>query len=132
MVSFRAINRVHKKIMYKDICNIYEFVAIKSTNGATQTKKTKKPIYENVPCKVSFSLRTWDTFTHKAIDTTPYEKQPKIFLDVEYTIRPGYYFEVARFNDQTGEKIFECAGQCGLPQVLWSHQEVLLDVRGNA
>lgn len=131
MVNFKTVQKIHKKLMYKDKCDIYEFKKELDDNGATKTRKQKVPKYLDVPCKVSFSLRTWDTFSHKMVDVTPYEKQPKIFMEVEYKVEPGYYFEVRRLDDITKEVIAEYKGQCGLPQVCLSHQEILLDTRGN-
>lgn len=131
MVNFKTIQRIHKKIMYKDKCDVYEFVKETKENGAKSTRKSKVPKYMDVPCKISFSLRTWDNFTHKNVEVTPYEKQPKIFMEVEYKIEAGDYFEARRFDPKSGEIIAEYKGQAGLPQVCLSHQEILLDVRGN-
>ena len=131
MVNFKTIQRIHKKIMYKDKCDVYEFVKETKENGAKSTRKNKVPKYMDVPCKISFSLRTWDNFTHKYVDTTPYEKQPKIFMEVEYKIEAGDYLEARRFDPESGEIIAEYKGQAGLPQVCLSHQEILLDVLGN-
>ena len=131
MVNFKTVQRIHKKIMYTDRCDIYEYVNEIKDNGAKSTRKNLVPKYMDVPCKISFSLRTWDVFHHKDVDITPYEKQPKIFMEVEYKVEPGYYFEARRFDPQSGEIIAEYKGQCGLPQVHLSHQEILLDTRGN-
>ncbi len=132
MVNFKSVQKIHTKIMYHDKCDIFEFVKVKKENGALSTRKTLKPLYKDVPCKISFSLRTWDTFTHKEVDVSPYEKQPKIFMEVEYKVEPGYYLVARRFDPLTGEIIGEYKGQAGLPQVSLTHQEVLLDVRGDS
>ena len=131
MVNFKTISKIHKNIMYHDKCDIYEYVSKKDDDGAQSTQKNKVPLYLDVPCKISFSLRTWDTFDHKKIDITPYEKQPKIFLENHYKIEPGYYLEAKRYDKETGNLLVEYKGQCGLPQVSLTHQEVLIDVRGN-
>jgi len=130
MVNYKMVQRIHKKVMYHDKCDIYEFEHTKNANGSKSTTKAKVPKYLDVPCKISFSQRTWDTFHHEAMDVTPYEKQPKIFLEIEYAIKEGYYFECRRYDPASGELVAEYKGQCGLPQVSWTHQEVLLDVRG--
>lgn len=130
MVNFKTVQRLHKKIMYKDKCDVYEFEKTKDENGATRTRKNKVPKFLDVPCKISFSLRTWDTFNHKYMDVTPYEKQPKLFMEVEYKVEAGYYIEARRFDPLTGELIAEYKGQAGLPQVCLSHQEILLDTKG--
>lgn len=130
MVNFKMVQRIHKKVMYQDKCDIYEYEHVKNTNGSKSTTKTKVPKYLDVPCKISFSLRTWDTFSHKEMDVTPYEKQPKIFMEVEYHVNEGDYFEAHRYDPASGELIATYEGQCGLPQVCLSHQEILLDTRG--
>lgn len=71
-------------------------------------------------------------FSRKEIDTTPYEKQPKIFMEVEYKVEPGYYIEARRYDPKTRELIGTYKGQAGLPQVSLTHQEILLDVRGDS
>lgn len=132
MVNFKSIQKIHKKLMYHDKCDIFIYDKVKKDNGATSTKKSLTPIHENVPCKISFSLRTWDMFSRKQIDTTPYEKQPKIFMEVEYKVEPGYYIEARRYDPKSGELIGTYKGQAGLPQVSLTHQEILLDVRGDS
>lgn len=130
MVNFKMVQRIHKKVMYHDKCDIYSYQPEKNANGSTSTRKSKVPKYLDVPCKISFSLRTWDTFSYKEIDVTPYEKQPKIFMEVEYKVEPGYYLEARRYDPQTGQLIAEYKGQAGLPQVSLTHQEILLDTKG--
>ena len=130
MVNLARVSKIHKKYMYHDKCDIYEYESKKNANGSVSTTKSKIPKYMNVPCKISFSERTWDTFHHTDMDTTPYQKQPKIFMEVEYLIKPGYYVEARRYKPGTKELIGEYKGECGLPQVSWTHQEVLLDCRG--
>lgn len=132
MVNFKAIQKIHKKVMYHDICDVYKFEAIIKSNGAKSTQRQKIPVYTDVPCKISFSLRTWDMFTNKSIDTYPYEKQPKIFMEVEYILEPGYYIVAKRLDPKTKQIIATYEGQCGKSQVSLTHQEVLLDVRGDS
>ena len=131
MVNLKRIQAIHRKLMYKDKCDIYEFKKEKNENGSVKTIRSKVPKHLDVPCKISFSLRTWDTFSHKSMDTTPYEKQPKIFIDTEYSVNAGDYFEARRYDSVSGKLIAEYKGQAGLPQVCLTHQEILLDVRGN-
>lgn len=128
---FKQVQKVHKGMMYHDKCDIYKYESVVNANGSKSTKKNPVPVHLDVPCKISFSLRTWDNFTHKAVDTTPYEKQPKLFMEVEYICEPGYYYEARRYDPQTGELIATYKGQGGLPQVCLTHQEILLDVKGN-
>lgn len=130
MVNFKTVQKIHKKLMYHDKCDIYVFEQEKNDNGSTSTRKSKIAKHIDVPCKISFSLRTWDTFSHKQIDVTPYEKQPKIFMEVEYKVNAGDYLEARRYDPQTRELIAEYKGQAGLPQVSLTHQEILLDTRG--
>lgn len=131
MVSFKTVQKIHKKLMYKDKCDIFKFEKQVNPNGSKSTIQTKVPVYADVPCKISFNDRIWDTFHHNAMDTTPYQKQPKIFMEVEYKIKPGYYFIATRFDEGTNEIIAQYEGQCGLPQVFLSHQELLLDTNGD-
>lgn len=132
MVNFKSIQKIHKKLMYHDKCDVFVYEKVKKENGAISTQKKLTPLYKDIPCKISFSLRTWDMFSKKQIDVTPYEKQPKIFMEVEYKIEPGYYIEARRYDPKTNELIGTYEGQAGLPQVSLTHQEVLLDVRGDS
>lgn len=131
MVNFKSIQKIHRKLMYHDKCDIYKYEVGTNPNGSKSTKKTKVPIYADVPCKISFSDRIWDTFHHNLVDTTPYEKQPKIFMEVEYHVEAGYYIEARRYDPGSGELLFTYEGQSGLPQVFLTHQEILLDMRGD-
>ena len=132
MVNLKSIQKIHKNLMYHDKCDIFVYDKVKKSNGAISTKKTMTPVHTDVPCKISFSLRTWDMFNRKSIDTNTYEKQPKIFMDVEYKVEPGYYIEARRFDPKSGQLIATYKGQAGLPQVSLTHQEILLDVRGDS
>lgn len=131
MVNWQTVTNIHKKIMYNDRCNIYTYEDELDEDGAVKTVKKVKPLYSNVPCKVSYSLRTWDNFYHKNIDTTPYEKEPKLFIETKYAVKPGYYYSVTRYNPSTKKAIHHFEAQGGFPQVLWSHQEILLNIRGD-
>ena len=132
MVNLKSIQKIHNNLMYHDKCDIFVYDKVKKDNGAISTKKSLTPIYKNVPCKISFSFRTGDMFNRKSIDTNTYEKQPKIFMDVEYKVEPGYYIEARRFDPKSGQLIATYKGQAGLPQVSLTHQEILLDVRGDS
>lgn len=131
MVSFNTIGKIHKKIMYHDECDVYSYEDVEDEDGAVETQRNVL-VYEKVPCKISFSLRTWDMFSKKEIDTTTYEKQPKIFMENKYNIQPGYYLEARRYDDKTGQLLYTYKGQAGLPQVSLSHQEILLNVKGDS
>lgn len=132
MVNLKSIQKFHKNLMYHDKCDIYEFVETVKPNGAKTTRLSQTPIHKDVPCKISFSLRTWDMFSKKQIDTFRYEKQPKIFMEVEYKVEPGYYLVARRFDPKSGELIGTYEGQAGLPQVSLTHQEILLNVEGDS
>lgn len=131
MVNFKTVQKIHKNLMYHDKCDIYKYEKQTNPNGSKSTVKQKVPVHIDTPCKISFSLRTWDTFTHKNMDTTPYEKQPKIFLENKYKVLPGFYIEAHKCDPDTKQILFTYKGQAGLPQVCWSHQEILLDVKGD-
>ena len=131
MVNFKAIQKIHKSLMYHDECDIYKYEDVLKPNGAKSTQKQKIPLEMNVPCKVSFNDRIWDTFHHNAKDVTPYQKQPKIFMEVEHHVESGYYIEARRYDTKTGELLFTYEGQAGVPQVFLTHQEILLDMRGD-
>lgn len=131
MVNFKAIQNIHKRLMYHDKCDIYKYEALTKSNGAKSTKKQTIPLETDVPCKISFNDRIWDTFHHTALDVTPYQKQPKIFMEVEHHVESGYYIEARRYDPKTKELLFTYKGQAGVPQVFLSHQEILLDMRGD-
>jgi len=131
MVNFKAIQKLHKAIMYHDKCDIYKYEDVVKPNGAKSTKKQQIPLESDVPCKISFNDRIWDTFHHNAKDVTPYQKQPKIFMEVEHHVESGYYIEARRYDPKTKELLFTYEGQAGVPQVFLTHQEILLDMRGN-
>lgn len=131
MVNLKRIQKIHKTVMYHDKCDIYEFKQKKKANGAYSTQKAKTPKELNVPCKISFNDRIWDTFHHNDMDTTPYQKQPKIFMEVEHPVNTGDYIVARRYDPQSQELLFTYEGQAGVPQVFLTHQEILLDMRGD-
>lgn len=130
MVNFKAIQKIHKKIMYHDKCDIYKYEDVVKENGAKATRKQVVPLESDVPCKISFNDRIWDTFHHNEKDATPYQKQPKLFMEVEHHVESGYYIEARRYDPATGILLFTYKGQSGVPQVFLTHQEILLDMKG--
>lgn len=131
MVNISKVAKIHEKLMYHDKCDIYSYVDSTDEDGATFTTLPKTATWSDVPCKVSFSLRSWGNFINRREDVIPYNKQPKIFLSTDYLIKPGDYFIVTRYNQNTGQIIATYEGAAGVPQVSLTHQEVLLDVKGN-
>lgn len=131
MVNLKRIQNLHKKIMYHDRCDIYSFERKRKANGAYSTIKSKVAKELDVPCKISFNDRIWDTFHHDDMAATPYQKQPKIFMEVEHKVKTGDYIVARRYDPQTKELLFTYEGQVGVPQVFLTHQEILLDMRGD-
>lgn len=131
VVNYKKIQKIHKSLMYHDKCDIYRYEKVTKSNGAKNTKKELIPLEKDVPCKISFNDRIWDTFHHNEIDVTPYQKQPKVFMEVEHHVESGYYLEARRYDVVSGELLFTYKGQAGVPQVFLSHQEILIDMRGD-
>lgn len=128
--SLSKAGDIHEKYMYHDKCDIFLFDDITDDDGAILTTKSKTPIYTDIPCKITFSLRTWDNFQQKPIDTTPYSKQPRIHVHNRYEIEKGYYAIAKKVDAKTRNIIATYEGQLGLPSVCSTHQEITIDCRG--
>lgn len=112
-------------ILYNDRMDIYR--TGKSTNDDTtiDISYEPKPLYENVPCRLSFSSD--DTGADSEVDRNPVRFNPKLFCNAEVDLQAGDYIEVRRYSDN-GSIIKTYKGQVALPSWYPTHQEALVRI----
>ena len=131
MVNFSAIAGIHQRLMYTDKCTIYVYGDEVDDDGAVKTGKPSEPTYKDIPCKVSFSLRTMETFNKNVHEKTSNEKQPKIFISKEYKVPSGSYIEADKLDDN-GDVLYTYKGQSSIPAFCLTHQEIFILMRQDA
>lgn len=108
------------QILYKDICNIYEYRNIKE---GSITKQELVCIKENVPCKMSFyNSATSTSDNKKEIANCTLNQKIKIFLQKDIKIKAGSMIEIIRNEDATLYKNSSKA------LIYSNHQEIMLSI----
>lgn len=115
----RSQHRRAIELLYEDMCSVIEYRSI--VDEKTHITKQKEVIvYENLPCRISFSD---SPATDKAGEANKAdEKQQKVLLFIapEITINPGSKIKVLRQGKVTD---YNCSG---VVAVYTSHQEINL------
>lgn len=111
-------------LLYSDKLSIYRHTTKQNADGTTATILPTTPLYENIPCRISFS-RTIDLTTDKAINKLPIHLIPKVFCDTDVDIKAGDYLIIERKKETY-------KGIGGKPNVYETHQEISLTVGGDA
>lgn len=130
MVNISFVGALIGGLTFTDKVDIYRFEDSTKPNGAVRTQLPDEPTYSDVDCKVSFSLRSYERFKNDSLDTVPYDKQPKLLFYSNTDIKEGDYIEAKKM--QGDEVIATYKGQCGLPNVLDTHIEVILNIHGDS
>ena len=110
--------------LFTDKLDIYRYGASQNEDGTTSTNLPTKPLYSNIPCRISFS-RTIDLTTDLAINKLPIHLIPKVFCDTSIDIKAGDYIIITRNNTQY-------KGIAGNPNMYETHQEISMTVGGDA
>lgn len=110
--------------LFTDKLDIYRYGSSQNEDGTTATNLPKKPLYSNIPCRISFS-RTIDLTTDLAINKLPIHLIPKVFCDTSIDIKAGDYIIITRNNIQY-------KGIAGMPNMYETHQEINMTVGGDA
>ena len=131
MVNLSAIAGIHQKLMYTDKCTIYVYDDETDEDGAVKTGRPDVPTYTDIPCKISFSLRTMETFNKGVTEKTSNEKQPKVFLSKEYKVPDGSYIKADKL-DENGNVLYTYKGQSSIPAFCLTHQEIFILMRQDA
>lgn len=131
VINLKAVQSIHEQMTYTDKCTVFKYKDDEDEDGAVATTRDNTPVYEDVPCHVSFSLRVMENFDKKYIDKTRYTKQPKIFINNKYTIPEGSYIVAQKLNTEK-QVVGTYKGQCSIASMCTTHQEFLIDVREDA
>lgn len=124
MINLKVFKGIVNQL-YTDKLDIYRHTNPElNSDGTTPTILPKKPIYTDIPCRISFS-RTIDLTTDRAINKLPIHLIPKVFCDTSIDIKAGDYIIIRRNN-------IEYKGLVGAPNVYETHQEISLTVEGDA
>ena len=115
--------------MFSDRMDITRYIDKENADGTTQTALSDTPVYENIPCRISFSSDENPADTD--IDNTPVKLTPKIFCGLNVDLQVGDIITVRRINDD-GEVIATYSGKVGLPAVFISHKEALFYINRSA
>ena len=131
VVNLNAIQAIHEQLTYTDKCTVFAYKEAEDDDGAVATVKNEIPVYEDVPCHLSFSLRVMENFDKTYKDKTRYSKQPKLFINNKYSIPEGSYIVAQKLNTQQ-QVVAIYKGQCSIASMCTTHQEFLIDVKEDA
>ena len=109
------VRRLYEQ-MYTDICAVSEYESYRREDGSTGF--ALKPVYEDVPCRLSFDniKRAYQT------DTVSHTMQTvRLFMSPDREMRPGCVVEVRR-----GDRVLTYKNS-GIPAVYATHQELILE-----
>lgn len=112
--------------MFTDRMDIARYVDFTNTDGTTETKLSNNPVYVNVRCRISFIAE--ETPKDGAVDNIPVKAIPKLFCKNTVDVRAGDYITIRRL-DEDGNILATFSGQCGLPSIYPTHQEVLFLIK---
>lgn len=117
------------KIMYTDKMSISRCVETENADGTTDVSTNEKPVYIDIPCRISFSAT--DNPESNKEDTNPKYLQIKVFCNPEVDVIKGDKLVVSKLDDN-GNVITTYTGTANLPQQFITHKEVLLVEVGDA
>ena len=103
--------------LWKDACTITEYQEYTKVNKSTGHRETV--VFDNLPCKLSFSTIQANAQTETAATLI---QKAKLFIAPDVIISPGSKITVHR-----GSTTFEYKSS-GEPAVFSSHQEIVLDL----
>lgn len=117
--------KAHRKAIesqYEHTCNIKELQSLKDPISKV-TKKQEVTILENQPCRLSYSSVK---SANKSESNATVQQTIKLFIAPEIEIKEGSRIIVIH------EGITDEFKHSGIPAVYFSHQEVVLELTGNA
>ena len=116
--------------LYTDKLNISRFVDVVNEDGTQGVALSTTPIYENVPCKISFgSMDNPDGATE---DKNPERLQLKLFCKANVDIQKGDTITAIRMSDDGVTVLKTYKGIANLPAQYVTHKEVLIMQVGDA
>lgn len=119
--AIEQAKRMQRKILedtYDGICFVYEYAKCKDSKSSF-TKSKEVPVYEQVPCHLSFQKVSAAQVTEGATEVT---QVIKLFLAPELRLPAGSKIVVIQNGITTAYK------QSGIPAIYSSHQEVILEL----
>lgn len=109
--------RKHIEKLYVDTCNVYEYQkVIDNKDGSTNVEEVL--VYENVPCKLSYTTtnHTVDGLGDSLFQVT------ELFISNDVTIKSGSKIVVTRNGTPT---VYKNSGE---PARYFNHQEIKLEL----
>lgn len=112
-------------MLYDDRMDIYRTVESTNDDNTTDISYEPKPLYEGVPCRISFSSD--DTGSDSEVDHNPIRSNPRLFCKAEVDLKAGDYVVVRRYADD-GSIIKTYQGQVAQPSWYSTHQEAFMRI----
>ena len=113
---------------FTDEMDIYHYENSTITSRTVATTLPSTPSKSSVPCRISFIKI--ESPLPQEVDGVPISTTPKIFCSIDSGIMEGDYVVIRRMS--SGSVIGTYKGHLGLPNILETHMEVLLGVKGYA
>lgn len=117
------------QLMYKDKMDVYRYSQYEEEDGSTYIGLSDKPIYSQIPCRVSFV--TNDISEPTAEDINHLSLHIKIFCAANTDIKKGDKLVAYRMGDN-GEVLETYTGKASKPRQYVTHKEISLEEVGEA
>lgn len=113
-------------MLYDDKMDVSRYITSTNLDGTTETSMNPEKVYENIPCRVSFS-NVSDSPDDVQVDSNPVDFSPRLFCSPDIALATGDYIEVKRKDDK-GNTILVYKGNIGMPAWYSNHQEVKFNI----
>lgn len=117
------------QLMYDDKMDVYRYGEYEEEDGSTSIGLSDKPIYNQIPCRISFV--TTDNSEPTAEDINHLSLHTKIFCAATTDIKKGDKLVAYRLGDN-GEILETYTGKASKPRQYASHKEISLEEVGEA
>ncbi len=124
-IKLRNYSKVLNAVMYRDTFTLSRMGEPKKDKYGATISAEREVIYEDKPCKFSFTNIDQPTDGNDVY--VPVLKEVKVFTDLDYDIKSGDLIRGERLDDKTGvTQVIE--GICGEPNRYDYHQEITLQL----
>ena len=124
-INFEVIGKA-MKVFDTDKMDIYRNSNIINPDGTTGESDIKVPLYENIPCHISFV--TADNPDNSTVDTKPIITGLKINCSLEVDLQNGDYIIASKLSN-AGEVLEVYKGIIGHPTVTQSRKSAEMEMR---
>lgn len=111
------------KTLWIGSCTVYEWKNVVDPETFQTTQKLE-PIFENQPCRLSFSTEYASTLNQANLSVV--QQKPKLFIAPDLEIKPGCVIEITQHGRTNKYK------RSGEPAVYTNHQEIQLELDKDA